>query len=297
VETIAFGRPSDLSEAHSKLGIVVFLLIAFGLAWIPFVPSLFGREPVGLILMPVAPAIAAIVVRRWVTREGFRDSGLRPNLRRWRYYLIAVTWPLAATLASVPVAIAMGLAPAGVTFPWGLDAPGPRELLTWLALSIVPAPLIAGEEIGWRGYLQVRLFAGKPMKGAVATGLIWGVWHYPMILTGGQEIDGRLQLLLIFPLATTTLSVFLGWLRLRTGDIWAGSVAHAANNVTEDSWTRLAFTGQTAGVPAWTVGIPILLAEAVVLLGIVALDRCRHRGRRPARSAPARTQRPAASPG
>ena len=32
-------------------------------------------------------------------------------------------------------------------------------------------------------------------------------------------------------------------------------------------------------------------------VAFVALDRCRHRGRRPARSAPARTRRPAASPG
>ncbi len=45
--------------------------------------------------MPVAPAIACFVVRRWVTREGFGDAGLRPNLRRWPLYLLALAWPFA----------------------------------------------------------------------------------------------------------------------------------------------------------------------------------------------------------
>ena len=107
--------------------------------------------------------------------------------------------------------------------------------------------------------------------------MIWGVWHYPMILAGGQEIDGRLQMLLLFPVATTTFSVFLGWLRLRTGDLWAGSVAHAANNVTQNSLTRLVYTGQSGGVPAWSFAIPVMLAEAAVLLGVVAADHFRLR--------------------
>jgi hypothetical protein len=38
----------------------------------------------------LSPAIAAIIVRKWVTREGFVDAGLKPNLSKaWRYYLFA----------------------------------------------------------------------------------------------------------------------------------------------------------------------------------------------------------------
>jgi len=37
-----------------------------------------------------SPAIAAFIVRKWVTHEGFGDAGLRSNLKtKWRYYLVA----------------------------------------------------------------------------------------------------------------------------------------------------------------------------------------------------------------
>jgi membrane protease YdiL (CAAX protease family) len=66
------------------------------------------------------------------------------------------------------------------------------------------------------------------------------------------------------------LSIFFGWLRTRTGAIWAGSVAHATNNIGEDSWWRLAFTGRTGGVPSMSAVAPLLLAETTILTGIVA---------------------------
>jgi membrane protease YdiL (CAAX protease family) len=72
-------------------------------------------------------------------------------------------------------------------------------------------------------------------------------------------------------LATTFFSIFLGWLRIRTGDVWSASVAHGANNVTEDRWHRLAFTGDAAGTPSLAADGTLLLAEAIVLLGVVGL--------------------------
>jgi len=45
------------------------------------------------------------------------------------------------------------------------------------AQSVLVAPLVLGEELGWRGYLQLRLFPAQPFLAALATGLIWGVWH------------------------------------------------------------------------------------------------------------------------
>ena len=72
-------------------GITVFLLIAFGTAWAiwaflatPIQVSLstsdlllrLALEPLAALPAGFAPAIAAIVVRKWVTREGFSDAGL-----------------------------------------------------------------------------------------------------------------------------------------------------------------------------------------------------------------------------
>jgi membrane protease YdiL (CAAX protease family) len=230
--------------------------------------------------MPFAPAIAAFIVRKWITREGFSDSGWRPNLRRWRLYLLAIAWPIAANLLSVAIAFAARVEPAGFSFPWGVSGPGYLTLLGWIAVSVAISPIIFGEEFGWRGYLQIRLFAEHPWKAAIATGLIWGVWHYPLILAERAQYGGLWVGLLVFPIATTNMSIFLGWLRRRTGDVWSTSIGHGSNNVTEDSWHRTAFTGSRDGTPSTGADLVLVVVEATVLTGIVLVDSLLRRSNR-----------------
>ena len=95
------GLSSGNSENTNPKGIIAFLLIAFGLLGLPVeIPILLG-VPDGAHLLSIvwpliafAPAVACFVVRKWVTREGFADAGLRLNLRKWPYYLVAWFLPL-----------------------------------------------------------------------------------------------------------------------------------------------------------------------------------------------------------
>jgi membrane protease YdiL (CAAX protease family) len=270
-------RNDAQAAADTRRGIATFLAISFGLAWVGFIPELFGGTAIP-VLVPIAPAIAAVVVRKWVTREGFADSGWRPNLRAWRFYLLAVSWPIAATVLSVLIAGVVRVTPGDFSVPWGVERPDLLRLLSWLGASVLISPIIFGEEFGWRGYLQRRLLADNPWKAAIATGLIWGVWHYPLILSDRETYSNLWIGLLVFPLATTNLSVFLGWLRERTGDVWSTSVGHAANNVTEDSWHRTAFTGESGGTPTATADLVLVAAEVFVLTGFVIVDRVRRSG-------------------
>jgi membrane protease YdiL (CAAX protease family) len=101
---------------------------------------------------------------------------LWPHLRRaWPYYLFAWLWPLPL------IGVALGLA-AAFGFSLFKDVSGDTVPATFTALYI--APLLWCEEFGWRGYLQIRLFASRPLLAAAATGAIWGVWHYPAALAG-----------------------------------------------------------------------------------------------------------------
>lgn len=213
-------------------GILVYLAIAFLGVW----PYLFlVRLALGwslvnpLVQLPVAfvPAIGAYVVRRWVTREGFADAGLRWRLRgAWRGWLVAWFMPLAVTVLVLAVAAAVGW--------WSPDlspVDGPGGIVVLLVLQVVLMPAYMGEEFGWTSFLWPRLVPGRPLLSMVATGFIWAVWHYPLAYLGYTEFSDHT---VSMPLWTGTFMLFevmLCWLYAVTGSVWVTSLAHSGNNV------------------------------------------------------------------
>jgi membrane protease YdiL (CAAX protease family) len=181
-----------------------------------------------------APAIAALVVRRRVTREGFGDAGLRMQLRTcWRSYLIAWLAPLGLVVATCAVAAALGWwAPTTA----GLDAmvPGlPGWAFVALLMLVVPllTPVYWGEEFGWTGYLRPRILPGSPLAATLATGVVWAVWHFPLAFVGYIHFDDVPLGLTIWTGSFLAQQVLLSWLRIRSGSIWPTSLAHAGNNM------------------------------------------------------------------
>jgi len=245
-------------------GIVAFILIAFVMAWVLWeIPLRLGMDILNPLFQYIAlpgafaPAIATIVVRKWITREGFADAGLRPNLSRaWRYYLVAWLMPLFVSAIVIGLVVAFGIGSPDFTLQraMGILAPGaeatdvPSFAWALMPLGLLVAALFStfllwGEEFGWRGYLQIRLFAERLLLAAVTTGIIWGVWHYPLNLRGYNYPEHPYLGLLVFPISTVLLSIIFGWLRLRTGSVWAPSLAHAATNSVGGSLTVLLFLG------------------------------------------------------
>jgi membrane protease YdiL (CAAX protease family) len=232
-----------------------------------------------------APAVAALAVRLLVTREGFADAGLGLRLGRWRYYMVAWFFPLPCVYVVLVLASLLGLAEVDFSFRGGLSAlaqsnPEGGFLEDWGALSLianslataVPASLILfGEEFGWRGYLQRRLFSGSPIAAAVATGIIWSLWHLPLNLRGynfpGHPVAG----MLVFTVGCILLSIIYGWLRQATGSIWPVCLAHASTNAVGGSLVLLAVPGYSGvavsflGILGW---IPLgALAGWIVMTG------------------------------
>ena len=247
-----------------KKGVAVYLLITFGLAWVLWEIALMlgpgADSPLfQLTILPgaLSPALAAVVVRKWVTREGFSDAGLRLNIDRWRYYLAGWCLPLVAVLAIVVLAVGLGLSEPDFTLdralrqlapeeteipslPTGLFAILPFQLMI---SALVVTPILWGEEFGWRGYLQVRLMGHRPLLAAVVTGFIWALWHLPINLRGYNFPEQPMLGLLVFTVSAIMLSIIFGWLRVRTGSIWAASLGHSATNAIGASLTLLLFWG------------------------------------------------------
>ena len=90
----------------------------------------------------------------------------------------------------------------------------------------------AGEEIGWRGFLLPQMAKTWGFRAAVLFGgLIWAVWHYPLILSGrylaGTPIWHQLPMFTIEILGMTAV---LGILRLNSNSIWPAILLHASHN-------------------------------------------------------------------
>lgn len=231
-------------------GLVAFLALSFGGTWLWLfvaykVLGLSALNP--LLQLPAfcVPGIAAFVVRRWFTREGFADAGLRLRLKTaWPYYLLAWFGPLVIAAITLALAAALGL--------WRPDlapldeiadgVPGWAAVLALMLALPLLTPVYWGEEFGWTSYLRPRLFGGRMAPSVIVTGLIWASWHYPLAFIGYVEFPRLFLGLLVWTLCFQFQEVILAWLFLRSGTIWTASLAHAGNNM-----VLFLLTGQLLG--------------------------------------------------
>jgi membrane protease YdiL (CAAX protease family) len=278
-------------QTRSK-GVWAFLALTFGLSWAGMVGSwALGWSLVNpLVQLPWAfmPALAAVVVRLWVTREGFADAGMRPRFRyAWREYLAAWLGPLVLAAASVALAAAVGLWRGDLSKLDGLVPGLPGWAFVLVLMLVVPllAPIYWGEEFGWTSYLRLRLCPGRPWLAVVLTGLIWAVWHYPLAFLGYIEFGNVLVGLAVWTVSFQFQEIALAWLRTRSGTIWTTSVAHAGNNMVLSLLTGILLQ-DGGGLDVVMVMLVTTVPLAAVSLWIALAGRW-SRGAGPSQPAPA----------
>ncbi len=266
-----------MERQFDKRRIFIFLGLAFGIAWITGLiiyltgglinsPQIVPGISLALALLATAymwaPALGNILTRL-VTGEGWKDVGLRPHFKQgWRYWLAGWFLPAVTTL--------LGAALFFVLFPRYFDSglslvhqqiaasPALSSFSPWIfiTLQLVGGVLISpianslatfGEEFGWRAYLLPKLMPLGGRKATLLIGLIWGVWHWPVIFMGyeyGFKYPGYPWVgPLLFIWITFCFAVFLGWLTLRSKSIWPAVIGHAAINGIAGA-AALATTGQ-----------------------------------------------------
>ena len=239
---------------------LIFLAFAFGISWsIGLIVYLkggligIGSGIAAFLLISIAymwaPALGNILTRL-ITREGWKDMGLRPRLKKsWPYWLAGWFLPAVMTLPGAVVfyAIFPQYFDPGLTFVQKQlsAAPAFAMLSPWafailqLVVGVLIAPLVNflftfGEEFGWRGYLLPKLMPLGGRKAMLLIGLIWGVWHWPLIFMGAEYEFAYPGYPWVGPLlflwVTLGLGIFLGWLTLRSKSVWPAVIGHAAIN-------------------------------------------------------------------
>jgi len=277
------------TTAINWTGIALFIVLAFGISWatwlilgalgIPFLT----RTAIGMF----GPAVACLLVRL-LRHEGFTDAGLRvfgPGVREaGRLYLAAYFVPLALLIIGIGIALLVGVQVWIVPdYLRALHLSLPVFVLSSLsALTLgllITMVFTFGEEFGWRGYLLPRLSPLSGTKAAIIVGVIWGLWHAPLIFFYGYEYNDLHSLLgiLMFVLPTTSLSIILAWLRFRSGSIWPTVLAHAVSNQAA-SLALIAFVtpgNLYLGAPIGLIGI---LPSAAFATWLVVTGRLKPEG-------------------
>jgi len=118
-----------------------------------------------------------------------------------------------------------------------IEAPGLIGALILMGIQlIIISPFLTllvtfGEEYGWRSYLQTELtgIVGK-IKAALLVGLVWGVWHAPVIAMGHNYPGYPIQGVFLMIAYTVALSVIFGLAFLKSGSVWLVSYMHGVNN-------------------------------------------------------------------
>lgn len=154
------------------------------------------------------PAIVAFCLQRFYYREHLKKE-FKVSFKFNKWFVIAILTPLFISILSIFISLLF----SGVHFSWEGEGYFERfayvlsedqmyemkeqilsvPKLIFFLLMVVQAliggstinTLFAfGEELGWRGYMLYYLRKYSFFKISVFTGIIWGLWHFPLILQG-----------------------------------------------------------------------------------------------------------------
>ncbi|WP_165867392.1 type II CAAX endopeptidase family protein [Paenibacillus pinisoli] len=250
----------------AKRGLLVFFAMLVPLTVLGYALALTIDETFVLLLM-WAPGLAAILTRL-VRREGFKDISLKIGGKRTlKTVPMILLFPVAIGLFAYGIAWLTGLAQFAVPDD-SFDAPPAVVFIGILLMQLTVGTLAglfgaAGEEIGWRGYMITRMVDARVPKPMLTSGIIWGVWHLPVMILGAYYSGPNLALsILLFMFSVTSFSYILSRLRLTTGSVWPAIFLHASwNAVTQDVFDAFS-KGENALL--WTGESGILVALALL---------------------------------
>ena len=230
-----------------------------------------------LLLIPNIIGLLLLVALRWKSgKDAFASTGLAGG--KWQVWLaygvgIIAFYGLQTFLnyvfklgqvvdlqAAFPQMVAAGLPAAAII---------PVMALNTVVIGPFLGLIIAfGEEYGWRGYLQTELTRLGRVRGVFLLGVIWGVWHWPVIWMGynypGQPILGSIAMVF----ACVILAFFLAYAVFKSNGIWTAAYLHALNNQAL-SFFVMTLVMPTSVIFSFGIGIPSLVLGGIVVLLIL----------------------------
>ncbi len=237
----------NIENSATKKSIVTFLAITFALSSVFYAIIIsIGKLGAGNGLyvygLMWCPGIAALVTCR-LREISISELGWKWNTR---YVIISYLIPLVYGLIAYLVVWSSGFGKfpnsdfvkaVASSFGWNNFPPAiVIALYVLLKGTIGMATSLSsalGEEIGWRGFLAPQLAKVTSFtKTALISGIIWSIWHYPLLLFADYNSGTSMWFALTcFTVMVIAISFPLAWLRLKSGSLWTGAFLHASHNL------------------------------------------------------------------
>ena len=289
---IAFGSTWTISAAGAYAGVRA----TSGIAYMVLAASCM-----------LMPAIAAIVQQRLIDRAPWSALGLSPRGVNWR----SMAFTALAGVAIIPSMLAacfflgdvVGLEAFGhvsvsaermrVSLLEMIQASGQTGmadtvldrvagipaiavlvgglLAAMFAACTVNLPFMLGEELGWRGYLYQVTASWSALKRVLFTGVIWGLWHAPLILMGHNYPDHPLTGVPMMVVFCTLLAFLFDWSRTRVRAVWGPCLLHGIINGSAGLFALFAWGGHP--LVASPVGLGGFIALTFLVVTILLFDR------------------------
>ena len=280
---------------------IKYLIWTFLIAYImQVIVAIFYRN--GLVMvgqLMLAVTMFAPLFGVLLSGNKLEGMGWKPRLKGKIKFLLAA-WLLPAVLTAIGAVLYFAVFPGhfdlsgayiaesvGAEVLEQLEAQGityPMYILITAIGCVTYIPLInmlaaVGEEAGWRGFLYPQLKArfGRK-KGWLIGGVIWGVWHWPVMWLIGYEygtdyVGFPIVGMLLFCFITTVLGILCDWLYEKTGCIWIPSVFHGAINAAATIPMAICITNTGSAILLGPAPMGVLAGLPVIIFAMVLLFR------------------------
>jgi membrane protease YdiL (CAAX protease family) len=257
----------------ARFPVTSYFGLTFTISWMGALalvaPKLLRGEPVpkltGILMFPVmllGPVLSSVLLT-WLAD---RKDGLRELFSRMRRVRVGAKW-YAALL--IPPAVMLTVLLCLKTFVSPVFAP--NRFVIGISFGIVAGFF---EEIGWMGLAFPRMARKEnALAASVALGLLWGMWHMPVIdYLGTATPHGTywLRYFVAFVAAMTAMRVLIGWIYTNTQSVALSQMIHASST---GSLVIFSPGGVTAGQETMWYAVYAVALWAIVGIVVAAFGR------------------------
>jgi membrane protease YdiL (CAAX protease family) len=222
-----------LPASGTRRNIVLFVAGVIAIAWAAnyLANRASGGDPamasVGISITAMGPLLLAVLLRK-LSGQGWANAGLASRYGQSKgWYALGLAYTPLVILFIAVLAVSLGVAQL---------APDPGaaagSMLQIFGITLGPMLFLSiGEEFGWRGYLEPELWSinQRAVLNHVFIGIIWGLWHFPILIFAPDNDISAAQLAMVVT-GAVALAIIYGQMRLRSGSVWPCVILHAVSN-------------------------------------------------------------------